>query len=292
MPPKNRSSKKQTSHGSDEEISVAGDIAKPNMADSKVLPNSFESILDERMKQQSKLLEDMFSRYSKNTQVDLEQVRTSQDFISSKFDEVLKAINELKSDYNLLRDENTVLKQRVNELQNRIAVIDNDCEGLKQYLRRDLLELHGIPQNLEENTDDLVQHVAELAEINLDVSDISISHRLPAKRGKTAAIIVKFTRRKVRDNIYNNRYKLRGKTTSDLGFTQSNRIYINESFTAKSKQLFYEVKTYQKSHNFKYIWSRNGSVYLRKNDDHTTETVRFNSLKEFEEFKGTYEAHN
>lgn len=292
MPPKNRSSKKQTTHECDEEVSVAADIAKPNMADSDASPNLFESILDQRMKQQSKQLEDMFSRYSKNTQIDLQQVKTSQEFISGKFDEVLKAINELKSDYNLLRDENTVLKQRVNELQNSITVIDNDCEGLKQYLRRDLLEVHGIPQNLEEKTDDLVQHVAELAEINLDASDISISHRLPAKRGKTAAIIVKFTRRKVRDNIYNNRYKLRGKTTSDLGFTQSNRIYINESFTAKGKQLFYEVKTYQKSHNFKYIWSRNGSVYLRKNDDHTTESVHFKSLKEFEEFKENYEAHS
>ena len=288
MPPKNKSLKKKTSHDDDEEVSEACAIAKPNMADTNVLPNSLESFLDQRMTQQSKQLQDLFSQYSKNTQDGLQQVKTSQEFISGKFDEVLKAINELKSDYNLLRDENIMLKQRVNELQNKIAVIDNDCEGLKQYSRRDLLEVHGIPQNLEENTDNLVQHVAQLAEINLDASDISISHRLPAKRGKTAAVIVKFTRRKVRDTIYNNRYKLRGKTTSDLGFTQSNRIYINESFTAKGKQLFYEVKTYQKSHNFKYIWSRNGNVYLRKNDDHTTETIHFKSLKEFEEFKENY----
>jgi septal ring factor EnvC (AmiA/AmiB activator) len=123
------------------------------MADTNFLPNSLESIPDQRMTQQSKQLQDLFSRYSKNTQDDLQQVKTSQEFISGKFDEVLKAINELKSDYNLLCDENIMLKQRVNELQNKIAVIDNDCEGLKQYSRRDLLEVHGIPQNLEENTD-------------------------------------------------------------------------------------------------------------------------------------------
>ena len=105
------------------------------------------------MTQQSKQLQDLFSQYWKNTEDDLQQVKTSQEFISGKFDEVLKAINELKSDYNLLCDENIMLKQCVNELQNKIAVIDNDCEGLKQYSRRDLLEVHGIPQNLEENTD-------------------------------------------------------------------------------------------------------------------------------------------
>ncbi len=73
---------------------------------------------------------------------------------------------------------------------------------------------------------------------------------------------------------------------SDLGFTRSNRIYINESFTAKDKQLFYEVKTYTKLQNFKYIiWSRNGNFYLRKDDEPTTESVRFKNLKDFQEFK-------
>ena len=121
----------------------------------------------------------------------------------------------------------------MNELESKIASIGNDCESLKQYSMRDLPELHGIPENEEENTDELVQHVAELVEVPLRADDISISHRLPANRGKIAPIIVKLTKRKVRDDIYNNCYKLRGTSTKDLGFTQSNRIYINESLTPK-----------------------------------------------------------
>ena len=212
------------------------------------------------MKQQSKQLEDMFTRILKGTQDELLEVKNSQDFISNKFDEVLNAIDGLQSNFNVLREENTQQRQRVNELENKIASIDNECESLKQYSRRNIIAVHGIPENVGEETDDLVRHVADLIDVHLESSDISISHRLPAKRGKIAPIIIKLTRRKVRDDIYNNRYKLRGKSTKDLGFTQSNRIYINESFTAKGKQLFYEVKTFQRAHNFKYIWSRNGTV--------------------------------
>lgn len=60
-------------------------------------------------------------------------MKTSQEFIGSKFDEILGAIDGLRGEYILLRDENALLEQRVNDLENKIASIGNDREGLKQY---------------------------------------------------------------------------------------------------------------------------------------------------------------
>ena len=166
MPPKRRNAKETNPEENESSSSVETTCG---------FPNSFEAILDQRMKKQSKQLEDMFTRILKSTQDGVLEVKNSQDFISSKFDEVLNAIDGLRSNYNVLREENTQLKQRVNQLENKIASIDNECESLKQYSKRDLVEVHGIPENVEEDTDDLAQHVAELIDVHLEPGDISIS---------------------------------------------------------------------------------------------------------------------
>ena len=55
-----------------------------------------------------------------HTEDELRQVKHSQGFIGGKFDEVLGAIDSLRSDYNyVLREENSTLKQRVNELDSQ-----------------------------------------------------------------------------------------------------------------------------------------------------------------------------
>jgi hypothetical protein len=92
------------------------------------------------------------------------------------------------------------------------------------------------------------------------------SHRLPASTGFIAPIIAKFTRRDVRDRIMSVKKNLRHKSARDLGFTHNTRLYINESLTPKYRILLKEVKHYKRSHTFKYVWSRQGKIYLRKDE--------------------------
>ena len=62
---------------------------------------------------------------------------------------------------------------------------DKDIENLKQYLRRDILQIHGVPATTEENTNDIVKQVVHLIdpEVLLDDTDILISHRLSSNEG-------------------------------------------------------------------------------------------------------------
>jgi hypothetical protein len=125
-----------------------------------------------------------------------------------------------------------------------LTELEDGQEDLKLYSRRDCLEFHGIPESmLSENTDEIVQQICNLIEVNLQPSDISVSHRT-----------AKFTRRNVRDNVYSYRRRLRSFSSSNLGFSQTtNNLYINESLTPKAKELFYKVREFRKSYNFKYV---------------------------------------
>jgi hypothetical protein len=105
---------------------------------------------------------------------------------------------------------------------------ESEVENVKRYLSRDLLEIHGVPESRDENTDTIVQNVVQLVapELNLNQTDISISHRLPAAEGNIKPIIAKFTRRNTRDAIYQKKRNLSSKSSLDLGFLQENRLIL------------------------------------------------------------------
>ena len=95
--------------------------------------------------------------------------------------------------------------------------------------------------------------VGELTNVDVDISDISTSHRLPDPRqtGRTAqrprngvrvstptaTIIVKFASRDVRDLFYRGRKHLYNKSVRDIGVSRSeNKIYISESLSPLNKE--------------------------------------------------------
>ena len=47
-------------------------------------------------------------------------------------------------------------------LENQCNLADDEIESTKRYLRRDLLEFHGIPESTTENTNSLVLQVVNL----------------------------------------------------------------------------------------------------------------------------------
>ncbi len=91
---------------------------------------------------------------------------------------------------------------------------------------------------------------------------ISIAHRLPSTKKVKDRMIVKFVHRETRDEFYQRRGRLAGKTSKDLSSIAqnqdqrltSNKIYINESLTAYRKQLFGKIIQFKRANHFKYIY--------------------------------------
>ena len=58
--------------------------------------------------------------------------------------------------------------------------------------------------------------MSEIMGVNLNENDILIAHRLPRTKKVKDQLIVKFTRREKRDEIYSKRKNLKSKRTKDL----------------------------------------------------------------------------
>ena len=133
------------------------------------------------------------------------------------------------------------------------------------YSRRDCLEFHGIPECSGENTEELVHRVGNLVRVEIGPSDISVSHRLPSKSGRTPAIIAKFTKRSTRDKLFNAKASLRNYRSSDIGIASSSeKLYINESLAQRARDLFSRVRDFKRIHGFKYAWTKYGKSFLKQ----------------------------
>jgi hypothetical protein len=180
--------------------SPVNDVEKSNMAADLSGP---EEILDRHLNKQLEHINNLFIKFTKSTKDDLEEVKKSQNFLNVKFEELITSVAELKQENKMLRTESSQLCARVALLERAVADSESDTESIKQYLRRDLIEIHGVPVSRGEDTNSLVKDVFKLADpaIKLDIQDISISHHLPTTEGFIAPIIAKFTRRDTRDRI-------------------------------------------------------------------------------------------
>ena len=212
-------------------------------------------------------------------------IKASQEFISSKFDELSNTVDNLKSANHDLRSQNEQLKERIAKLETNASALDCDMEHLKEYIRRDMLEIHGVPVSSNENTNNITIQIGQLLDINIEKSDISISHRLPSKEGYIPPIIVKFTRRDVRNLMLNQKKRLRSISSLDLGLNQESKLYLNESLTQRGRLLLKAVKSFKRDFNYKFVWTSNGKVFLRKNNSQTSQVHSFVSKEKFEEFK-------
>ena len=88
-------------------------------------------------------------------------------------------------------------------------------------------------------------------------------------------IIVKFVKRDTKELFYKGRKNLSGKTTKDidLGRISDNNICISESLTAKNRVLFKECLKFRRNHKFKYIWTNQGRVYMRRDKDSPSKII-------------------
>ena len=226
----------------------------------------------------------------------LDEIEKSQSFISKKYDTVISTITNLRKHNEDVKGQVQKIEEDINKLGNDGYDVEVKLDELEQYARRDCLEITGIPVVPNDNPALLVKEMSQIMGVNLDVNDISIAHRLPPTKKVKDRLIVKFTRREKRDEIYSKRKNLKSKRTKDLPsvvcepesavISHKAQIHVNESLTPYRKRLLGRIQQFKRDHNYKFIWTTNGKILLKKTESSTTKC--FVTHEEFEEFLDRY----
>ena len=232
------------------------------------------SILDEKLAPFKQTIDDLRSSLEANNFMK---------FASKQYDEMSKKVDAFEAENELIRSENKVLKKSLETMDRVLQSVKKAYNDLEQYGRRECVEIRGVPMPShpsEESTNEIAKNLGKLMGVKISDNDISVSHRVPLssknKKSVPAPIIVKFTRREKKDEFYSARMKLKKVTARDLGyrFNTNNYIFINESLTSENRNLFNEALRVKKQSGYKFFWTLNGQIYLRKSADTSSINIR------------------
>ena len=209
---------------------------------------------------------------NKNLTTKVEESIKSTEFISNKYDdnennikEILEKLKELTEQNNNLLEKNLKLEKELeNErterkiMEERFLKIINPLE-IQQ--RENNLELHGLVEKDNEDTKKEVQRVMSL--VTPEPVVIINSYRFGAKIGydgkkRNRPIIIKFSNKDHRDKVYGNRTNLKKQ--------EEERLYLNENLPPSLNILKGKANTIRKEKKYKFLWTSNGNILIRKNE--------------------------
>lgn len=180
---------------------------------------------------------------------------------------------KLKREITVLNKKIADEKEEKNKLVDQIQKVNEAAEerinDQEQYGRRNNLRINGIEEEEADETADITTRKivnklnGRIQDLNLEISDIDIAHRLGQKRrGSCRPIIVKFLSRLKRDRVIRNRKLFKG-----------TNIYINEDLTRLNQLVLACVRKKMPDEVDK-VWSRNGRIYYKNKTGHVHE-VKF-----------------
>lgn len=174
---------------------------------------------------------------------------------TEKFEKCLKIIEDLKAENNMLKE--------------KIAVLETRVEDVEQYSRCNTIEIHGIPEEKNEDVVGIVKEVGTALGMQMDAGMIDACHRMgkrPGSNNATPGIIVKFVRRIDKEEMLRKKRVKRNLSTRHMNMNTDIPIYINEALSPARRRLYAAARQVKRDKNLKYLWVRGGKIFVRKED--------------------------
>lgn len=154
-----------------------------------------------------------------------------------------------------------------------VADLKAELNDRDQEMLSNDIEIAGIPEEMAERSVHLVLSVAQKLGVALQEHDLVSAERVGAvRRAEPGAaeprprpIVVRLARRVHRDKLLAAARVRRGVDTSNLALNSSPRpFHVNERLTRYNRQLFYKARQELPQKNYKFIWTRDGKIFCRK----------------------------
>lgn len=229
-------------------------------------------------------LDRKFNTEIKDIQSKLSHLDESLAFFSAEQVKINEEREKHKSLIIKLQNENEQLRTTTRELAHRLHQVE-------QLSRTNNLEIQCVPEHKTENLYTTVQQLANTIKCPITESDVQYCSRIAkynTNSPRPRSILVKFSSRRLRDCFlagvikFNKNNQSNKLNTSHLGFgdNKNSPVFVTEHLTPQTKSLHAAARQKAKELHYKFIWVRDGKVFLRK-----SETSNFILVKDTEVLK-------
>lgn len=192
--------------------------------------------------------------------------------VTESKDEILsvkKQLEEMKKENNEVREEVVQIRRTNEELEDRI-------NELEKYSRKNNVIINGIPAENNENVREILNELVDKLEVRVHEYEINAVHRLPASRNRIPAIIVKFSNNEKKQEFIKQARQKRLK----IGNTN---VYAGDHLMQKAATILREAKVMRNAGEVKYVWTKNGEVFVRTEDGE--QSIRVKQLEDLSKLR-------
>lgn len=198
----------------------------------------------------------------------LESFHDSLTFINVQFEDFKNRLEEKDSIITKLQDQNNHLQSNVSELTTRLGVVE-------QHMRENNIEINGIPEYKNENlantlinlsktigspvNDNDILQVTRIAKLNKDSDrprSVVAKLQSPRQRDTLLAAVINFNKKNPQDKLSSHHLGIAGTRVP---------VFVSEHLSPTNKHLHAATRKFAKENSYKFVWIRNGRIFVRKN---------------------------
>lgn len=209
----------------------------------------------------------------------IKEVEKSQDFLCTKFDEVVSELKQLKIDYSKMEKEMFSVREDYSQLSDAVVTLEAEVDRFKRAeLVRNVIVL-GVPITREDNASAIVNGIARVMGYALDEKIIE-AYRLKASKtdGNYAPIRVVFADSNVKEEFFAKKKIFGQMKVSALGGSfaaLTGKITLRDEMTSYGLAMLREVRAMQEQLKAKYVWpGRDGVILMKRTDTSKVEYIR------------------
>ncbi|CAB0002782.1 unnamed protein product [Nesidiocoris tenuis] len=202
----------------------------------------------------------------------------SLNFVSAKFDETSAKLDTLTGTINSLSKDNDELKKENQFLKGEVWNLKRSVNELQQDKFKNSVEITGIPEVRNENLLSILTEIGLKLNAPVEAKDITSTYRIPSsQRDKSRRIAVNFVDMNTKKMWIEAIKKHKDFSAKDVHNSFSNastRIYINDQLTPDNRRLFWMSRRFAAEYQFKFCWTTEGRILLKKDEGSPTIRIR------------------
>lgn len=154
-------------------------------------------------------------------------------------------------------------------------MLNNKIEELQRQIKSTYIEIRNLPLNKhtgKEELNKITNNLFKNIDVGIENSDVKQIYHVNNKNDKST-VVVELATIELKNNIlqavkkFNRIHPSNKLNTSHLCIEcDPAPIYVTESLTSYGRKLFFLARNIAKDLNYKYYWTRNGKIYLRKTE--------------------------
>ncbi|KAI5644444.1 hypothetical protein NE865_03551 [Phthorimaea operculella] len=211
----------------------------------------------------------------------IEAVESSVSFFNTMFEALKTELHNKTAIIDDLKRDNIKLQSTVKDLGERLELVEN-------VMRESNVEVNGLPEHRTENLAVTITQLGKVVDCPIadgDIVNVTRVAKLNSESDKPRAVIVKMKNRLLRDKLlasvanFNRKFSKEKKdeklNSSHLGIAGSRvPIYVSEHLSPTRKFLHAAARKKARELNYRFVWVRDGRVYVRKNEQSNAIHIR------------------